>query len=97
MALLTPTASKLGIVHKFEGVFPMQHYIDVMTRLLSQTEALVNAQRHERVSVETGRSIRQQQDDAYQASLRADQEKVILSNLRLVGQLSLKRNRKCRN
>lgn len=56
-----------------------------MTQISSQLTAL----RYERAEQEASRSLREQQDQAYQQSLLADQEKVnprvvLLTNVRLV-------------
>jgi FAS-associated factor 2 len=76
MALFAPTSSKLTLVQTFVGYVEVQQVIDTVVRVQLQAQTLVEAQRRERSERESGRTIRQMQDEAYQASLRADREKV---------------------
>ncbi|KAI8913512.1 thioredoxin-like protein, partial [Gorgonomyces haynaldii] len=75
LCLLIPDGSRLRIGYKFDGLHPRQQILDVLERVLSKGDQLLNKTRAERQERQQARSIREQQDAAYQASLLADKEK----------------------
>ena len=89
MALIALHDSVMKVVHRFHGLCPAEECIDVFTRTANQLDPLYVAIRAERYILEfqylnrsifrasrdAGRSIREQQDAAYQLSLKADREK----------------------
>ncbi|KAJ3301647.1 hypothetical protein HDV03_000526 [Kappamyces sp. JEL0829] len=87
MALIAYHDSKMKVVHRFFGVCPPEECIDVFTRVANQLDrnyAAIRAERFpwspadDRAERDAGRSIREQQDAAYQLSLQADREKAAL-------------------
>ncbi|KAJ1339678.1 hypothetical protein BSLG_005711 [Batrachochytrium salamandrivorans] len=75
MALITLQGSRMAVAHRFEGLMSTGRIISKLRRLIDRFDPLLAGARADRASHAAARSIRQQQDDAYQASLLADQEK----------------------
>jgi FAS-associated factor 2 len=86
MALVAYHESRMKVIHRFLGVCPPEECIDVFVRVANQMDPAYVAIRSERLSFklmvrtarDAGRSIREQQDAAYQLSLQADREKADL-------------------
>ena len=75
-AVIAPQDSKMVVVDRIEGLVSPDALIAILTRQTNRMDASIRAIRMERERHEQARAIREQQDEAYQASLRADQEKV---------------------
>ncbi|TPX46924.1 hypothetical protein SeLEV6574_g02948 [Synchytrium endobioticum] len=75
MALVAFQRSRMVVVDRIEGPSSLDTVIETLQRLMAQVEPQLAAVRAERASRDSARMIRQQQDEAYQASLLADQEK----------------------
>ncbi|KAI8826020.1 thioredoxin-like protein [Fimicolochytrium jonesii] len=75
IAVITPNQTRLAVATRLEGPTSPSTIIDALTAVIEITEPHVATLRAERESREQSRSIREQQDEAYQASLRADREK----------------------
>ncbi|KAJ3325761.1 FAS-associated factor 2 [Boothiomyces sp. JEL0866] len=75
MALIALHDSRMKVVHRFEGVTEPDAFIQTCTRFMSQLDASYAQARAEKREREAARSIREQQDLAYQQSLKADREK----------------------
>jgi FAS-associated factor 2 len=78
MAFVIKYQSKMKLVHKFQGYHTTTECLDVLHKIVSKIEPLYVQERHKHESREEERSIRNQQDEAYEISLRADKEKVVL-------------------
>ncbi|KAL2913390.1 UBX domain-containing protein 10 [Polyrhizophydium stewartii] len=75
MALITLQGSNMVVASRFEGLMSTERIITKLQRLFDRFDPQLAGARAERASREAARQIRQQQDAAYEASLRADQEK----------------------
>ncbi|TPX32965.1 hypothetical protein SmJEL517_g03990 [Synchytrium microbalum] len=75
MALIALQGSRMIVVDRLEGPATLDTLLEKLHRLMARVEPQLVAIRAERSSRESARTIRQQQDEAYQASLRADEEK----------------------
>ncbi|KAJ3142162.1 FAS-associated factor 2 [Geranomyces variabilis] len=70
-----PGTSRLAVVHRKEGMCTAAEIVAVLASVTQRMDPEVATLRAEREAREQTRSIREQQDEAYQASLRADKEK----------------------
>ena len=68
----------MTVVQRIEGPVQPVDLIERLTRVMNDTEAFLVAMRHEREQRSQTNTLRQQQDVAYEESLRQDQEKVRL-------------------
>ncbi|KAG0257835.1 hypothetical protein BG011_003731 [Mortierella polycephala] len=79
IALSQPTlgssATKMVLVDRIEGPSTAEQIIQRLTQQITRQSAVMDRLRAERRERDSAREIRQQQDDAYQQSLRADREK----------------------
>jgi FAS-associated factor 2 len=75
MAFIALHENRMKVVHRFEGMIPATSLVDTMDRLIERLNRPYEVARQERASREAARSIREQQDAAYQESLRLDREK----------------------
>ncbi|KAF9934714.1 hypothetical protein FBU30_000572 [Linnemannia zychae] len=79
IALSQPTAgssaTKMVLVDRLEGPSTAEQVIQRLTQQVTRQSAALERLRADRREREMAREIRQQQDDAYQQSLRADREK----------------------
>ncbi|KAG0319240.1 hypothetical protein BGZ97_002532 [Linnemannia gamsii] len=79
IALSQPTAgssaTKMVLVDRLEGPSTAEQVIQRLTQQVTRQSAALDRLRADRREREMAREIRQQQDDAYQQSLRADREK----------------------
>ncbi|KAJ3310768.1 FAS-associated factor 2 [Boothiomyces sp. JEL0838] len=75
MALIALHDSRMKVVHRFEGITEPDTFIQITTRFMSQLDLSYAQARAEKREREAARSIREQQDLAYQQSLKADREK----------------------
>ena len=66
----------MTVVQRIEGPVPPVDLTERLTRVMNDTEAYLVTMRHDREQRSETHSIRQQQDVAYEESLRQDQEKV---------------------
>ncbi|XP_068707194.1 FAS-associated factor 2-like [Montipora foliosa] len=75
LALICLRDSRMTVAGRMEGLMSVDHYISLLARLIEDNEpALVaaRADRHERTQAQ---QLRDEQDEAYLESVRADQEK----------------------
>ncbi|KAJ3171931.1 FAS-associated factor 2 [Geranomyces variabilis] len=70
-----PGTSRLAVVHRKEGMCTAAEIVAALASVTQRMDPEVATLRAEREAREQTRSIREQQDEAYQASLRADKEK----------------------
>ncbi|KAF9091803.1 hypothetical protein BGX29_010752 [Mortierella sp. GBA35] len=79
IALSQPTAgssaTKMVLIDRLEGPSTAEQVIQRLTQQVARQSAALDRLRADRREREMAREIRQQQDDAYQQSLRADREK----------------------
>ncbi|KAG0246155.1 hypothetical protein BGX31_004120 [Mortierella sp. GBA43] len=79
IALSQPTAgssaTKMVLIDRIEGPSTAEQIIQRLTQQTTRHSAVLDRLRAERRERELAREIRQQQDDAYEVSLRADREK----------------------
>lgn len=75
MAFASPVSGRMGVMCKFEGILNVDEIIGDLDRLIDEMDIQLSVQRSDRASSETSRTIRQQQDAAYEASLQADRNK----------------------
>ncbi|KAF9390242.1 hypothetical protein CPC16_005197 [Podila verticillata] len=79
IALSQPTAgssaTKMVLIDRIEGSSTAEQIIERLTQQVNRQSAALDRLRSERRERDMTREIRQQQDDAYQQSLRADREK----------------------
>ncbi|KAF9428052.1 hypothetical protein BGZ94_003498 [Podila epigama] len=79
IALSQPTsgssATKMVLIDRIEGPSSAEQIIERLTQQVNRQSAALERLRSERRERDMAREIRQQQDDAYQQSLRADREK----------------------
>ncbi|KAF9988251.1 hypothetical protein BGZ75_009732 [Mortierella antarctica] len=79
IALSQPTAgssaTKMVLIDRIEGPSTAEQIIQRLTQQVARQSAALDRLRAERRERDMAREIRQQQDDAYQQSLRADREK----------------------
>lgn len=76
IAFLSPRQRKLVVMNKYEGLISPEKLIDEISTLQARAGAIIAQEQQQIKEVDMGRNIRKQQDEAYLASLRADQEKV---------------------
>ncbi|KAG0225466.1 hypothetical protein BGW42_004272, partial [Actinomortierella wolfii] len=69
------SATKMVLIDRIEGPTTAEQIIQRLTNLQARHSAVLSRLRAERRERELARELRQQQDDAYQQSLRADREK----------------------
>ncbi|KAI9355076.1 ubiquitin-related domain-containing protein [Zopfochytrium polystomum] len=75
-AIIAPQGSRMVVVDRIEGLVSPDALVGILTRQTARVDPVIQALRTDRyASHEQARQIREQQDLAYQASLRADQEK----------------------
>jgi len=79
IALSQPTAgssaTKMVLIDRIEGPSTAEQIIERLTQQVNRQSAALDRLRSDRRERDMAREIRQQQDDAYQQSLRADREK----------------------
>lgn len=75
MALICPQGSRMMIADRVEGLQPLDQIITSFETTMNRVGHVILQRRFEREAREAERRMRQEQDEAYQASLRADQEK----------------------
>ncbi|KAJ3268694.1 FAS-associated factor 2 [Terramyces sp. JEL0728] len=75
MALIALHDSRMKVVHRFEGITEPEAFISITSNFMNQLDQFYNQARAEKRERELARSIREQQDMAYQQSLKADREK----------------------
>jgi len=79
IALAQPTsgssATKMVLIDRIEGPSTAEQIIQRLTQQVTRQSTALDRLRAERRERDMAREIRQQQDDAYQQSLRADREK----------------------
>ncbi|RMZ96522.1 FAS-associated factor 2 [Brachionus plicatilis] len=75
LAILLPKRNKMTIVTKIEGPIPASKLIDGLRKLISEQEPELIVARTERDERVQTQQIRQQQDEAFQESLRIDRER----------------------
>ncbi|KAF9917500.1 hypothetical protein BX616_000806 [Lobosporangium transversale] len=69
------SATKMVLIDRIEGPSTAEQIIQRLTQQVARQSAALERLRAERRERELAREIRQQQDDAYEQSLRADREK----------------------
>ncbi|XP_072041833.1 FAS-associated factor 2-like [Amphiura filiformis] len=75
LALIVLRDNKMTVVQRIEGPVQPVDFIERLTRVMNDTEAYLVTMRHEREQRSQTNTLRQQQDVAYEESLRQDQEK----------------------
>ncbi|KAI8913963.1 hypothetical protein DFJ77DRAFT_55584 [Powellomyces hirtus] len=75
LAIIAPHQSRLSIVDRKEGPCSAADIVSSLTTVMERMDPELATLRAERQAREQTRLIREQQDEAYQASLRADKEK----------------------
>ncbi|KAI8904650.1 ubiquitin-related domain-containing protein [Entophlyctis helioformis] len=73
MAIIALQGSRMVVLHRFEGLLSTEHIINKLRRLMDRFDPQLAGARAD--SRDSARLIREQQDAAYQESLRADREK----------------------
>ncbi|KAI8620363.1 hypothetical protein BC830DRAFT_1099718 [Chytriomyces sp. MP71] len=76
LSLIAPQgSSRMVVVDRVEGLIAPDALVATLQRQLDRVEAALRSVREDRERREQERSLREQQEEAYNASLRADQEK----------------------
>ncbi|XP_014236686.1 FAS-associated factor 2 [Trichogramma pretiosum] len=75
LATIVLKEHKMTIVGKMVGLVQSSTMIRRMQELTEEYESSLSTERHERAQRQVNATLRQEQDDAYQLSLKADQEK----------------------
>lgn len=75
LAILMPKRNKMTIITKIEGSIPANKLIDGLRKLITEQEPEIIVARSERDERVQTQQIRQQQDEAFQESLRIDRER----------------------
>lgn len=75
LVLIALRANKMVIMGRMEGYCSADELIRRMETVVNDNEVWLNQARQERLERDLTQTLRQQQDEAYQMSLRADQEK----------------------
>ncbi|XP_052249587.1 FAS-associated factor 2-like [Dreissena polymorpha] len=75
LALIVLRQSRMTVVARIEGLIEPGYLINRLEVLMSDNESSLVAARADREERNFNQSLRQQQDEAYQESLRVDQEK----------------------
>ncbi len=76
LALIVLRDNKMTVVQRIEGPVQPVDLVERLTRVMNDTESYLVTMRHEREQRNLANTLRQQQDVAYEESLRQDQEKV---------------------
>lgn len=75
LVIIALRANKMVIMGRMEGYCNAEELIRRMETVVNDNEVWLNQARSERLERDLTQTLRQQQDEAYQMSLRADQEK----------------------
>ncbi|KAJ3209686.1 FAS-associated factor 2 [Entophlyctis luteolus] len=76
LALIAPQGTgRMVVVERFEGPVGSEALVGELRRQMDRVDAILQSVRLERERVDQSRILREQQEEAYNASLRADQEK----------------------
>jgi FAS-associated factor 2 len=75
MAAIALHENRMKVIHRFEGLESVSKVTEIMDRLMERLDRSYEQARQERASRDAARLIREQQDAAYQESLRLDREK----------------------
>ncbi|XP_053694542.1 FAS-associated factor 2 [Sabethes cyaneus] len=75
LVIIALRANKMVIMGRMEGHCSAEELIRRMDTVVNDNEVWLNQARHDRLERDLTQTLRQQQDEAYQMSLRADQEK----------------------
>uniref|UniRef100_A0A8C4XIE8 Fas associated factor family member 2 n=1 Tax=Erpetoichthys calabaricus TaxID=27687 RepID=A0A8C4XIE8_ERPCA len=75
LAMIMLKDRKMTVVGRLEGVIQSEDLINQLTFIMEANQTYLVSERLEREERNQTQALRQQQDEAYQASLRADQEK----------------------
>ncbi|KAJ3033770.1 FAS-associated factor 2 [Rhizophlyctis rosea] len=75
LGIIGPQGSRMVVIERVEGPRTASQIITTITRVTDRMDGQIAAIRAERQAQSSARTLREQQDEAYQASLRADQEK----------------------
>lgn len=75
LVIIALRANKMVIMGRMEGYCGAEELIRRMETVVNDNEVWLNQARQERLERDLTQTLRQQQDEAYQMSLRADQEK----------------------
>ena len=76
MALVVQREWRMTVVGRFEGPAPAAALLARLRAAVADNEAFLVAARADRQERSFNRSLRQEQDEAYEQSLRADRHKV---------------------
>jgi FAS-associated factor 2 len=75
MALIALHDNLMKVAHRFDGITSTANIIETINRLVVRLDRSYELARQERASRDADRRIREQQDAAYEESLRQDREK----------------------
>lgn len=75
MVLIGLRANKMVIMGRFEGDCVAEEFVRRLQAVVNENEIWLNQARADRLERSFTQSLRQQQDEAYEESLRADEEK----------------------
>jgi FAS-associated factor 2 len=76
VGIVAPQGSRMVVVDRLEGLMSADVLVSALDRQLQRMDHALEAIRAERTRNEQNRILREQQEEAYRASLKADQEKV---------------------
>ncbi|KAJ3345204.1 transcription initiation factor IIB [Entophlyctis luteolus] len=80
LAIIAPQGNaRMALVQRFQGNTSPETLVAELQRHLRRVDTVLRAARLERDRIDQARILREQQDEAYNASLRADQEKARLA------------------
>ncbi|KAK2568233.1 FAS-associated factor 2-B [Acropora cervicornis] len=81
LALICLRDNRMTVVGRMEGILTVDDYISRLARLIADNEALLVAARVDRQERTQAQQLREEQDEAYLESVRADQEKATILDL----------------
>ncbi|GAV08838.1 hypothetical protein RvY_18473-2 [Ramazzottius varieornatus] len=75
LGLIANKGNQMTLIGRLQGYHNHEQLIDKLTQLFGHNERLLNAARQERQQLDMNQTLRKEQDEAFQKSLKADQDK----------------------
>ncbi|XP_031572121.1 FAS-associated factor 2-like [Actinia tenebrosa] len=75
LALICLRDNRMTVVGRMEGIMPVDRYVSILAQLVADNEPALIAARVERQERSQTQTLRDEQDQAYHESLKADKEK----------------------
>lgn len=75
LGLIASRGNQMTLIGRLQGYHNHEQLIDKLTQLFGHNERHLNAARQERQQLDLNQTLRKEQDEAFQKSLKADQDK----------------------